>query len=279
MKKKSPKFVGRRNTLKTVSTGIVGTSLVGITGATDDKVKLKEVVKSSLKYRDDLNNDVKSHRERQQIWADYLNDKGVVCTQEFRSDEIPTVESDDEIGTEDYLKSELDITMSIARSAGDNYYAELSWTYDDSSGSARGINPVDSVGMSYERDWWDWGYGTVSETTQTSTYVDTNTNDGYDGEGPAYFMDDRQASDDGNAGFTHYAGMYLEPAGPDENDRRVYGAYIHNYSGISTNYNVSVGLSVGVITISSGYSGGNWKTRFEDDENTPLRVHEDDVIS
>ena len=255
---------GRRKALQILGSGALATTGVsGVVAGKSNEKGFKTIIKESHQYRERVDDDDK--------WVEYLNDRGVEGSYQSYRIRVPEQDDGTGVGTNEYLQSEVELQMGIfADPYSSAYYVEQWWSYDDSWETAKGEYPLDQVGLAYDRNWWDWESDDVSELTETSTYVEPNVTAGtFDGTGPGYDVKDRAAWKNGDAGNRHYAGIHLLPTGSDDNTRRVYGAYVHNYTGYPEDFDVTVSLNVGVVEVSVS-DGSSWKAR--EDINGDLMV-------
>lgn len=259
--------IDRRAFLKT--TGI-GFAVVGTFAATASaKPASREDIEQSLRVKEETGSIEK--------WHQFLRNRGSDVTSETATYEMPVeANSSGDVSTQDWTKAELDITLTIGgycTTDGPEYYADLSWSYDDAADSGNygyGRLPLDIAGISYDYDWWDLTSYSVSEATSTSSYVTTR-EESFTGTGPAFEVNDYDISYDGAEQDLHYGGVYLEPIGDySPSERRLQGGYTHTWNSITIDsVSVSFPAGVGVSVSDATYK---WNTKTEQDQDTLLRV-------
>ena len=279
---------GRMNRRKVLATGVsiacglsIGTNGVVSRAESDiNKKKFKKTIQSSLVYREAT--------QSRKKWEDYLEKHDISIHSNSYS--FNKQNSGDGSGgkftrTQELSgQSDLDITMGLAEDKNKNYYADLEWSYDAAEwGGDSGEKPRDGVGILYDKNWWNLLYDSISKTTETTSkqqYVEYE--DGsYDGNGPGFTVDDFDMERDNDMqGGPYYAGVYLEPIGDySEEQRQVYGEYLHNWNESTSVTSMSVSYPSGGISLSYEEEENvkEWKTDTEKDGDTLLKVKQEEA--
>ncbi|MFQ3319001.1 MAG: hypothetical protein ACI80F_001061 [Natronomonas sp.] len=238
----------RRKVIKTAavigSASIAGTSIAsGSTAGFRSTIEHSQVIKQSTGSIE--------------AWLDYLEKHDV-----YGETKNQIYSPDKGITTKKVEKSELDINITLLEDCDtDEYYAELSWEYEN---NPWGEPPQDGVGLAYDSDWWKLAYDNIYDTTSTSTYVEPKEEWGYDFEGPGYAVEDQYAAGDSTESY-HYAGVYLveREDSVDPSDREIQGNYVHTWDEIDITGG-SVGFPAG-ISLSVSENDKKWDTKTEQD--------------
>lgn len=285
----------RRKFLTTTAALVGGSSIISTATAKSDLEEFKEHVQASRK----LVNAGADQSERDE----YLRDRGAQTTNsnqyklsdldvdlgtksQIEPDSVDSQTTDPEALGVSYDPEDLDINMYLVEWE-DHYYAELYWTHmnpyhpDQRRGwSHRSWEGLYSrVGMAYEEDWWNFADTSLEETTETSALVEPAESEF--GSGPSYKVDAQSV--DYNLNPERHdplsAGVYLDPIGDyDPQERKIQGAFslvwMDFLPGID---DVSVSFPAG-ITVSPSFGTSQWKTATKRDQDTLLRVRQDDPV-
>ena len=275
--------VNRRRVLATTGSIVGGLSISsGHVGSQSNKKTAREVFKqriqSSLQY--------KNATQSLKKWRDYLEKQDITVHSNKFSVGPSSSESSSSgkfAGTQHISDQEaLDITISLAVDGCGNYYTDLTWTYNKQQNGWHedtGKPPLDGTGLYYNENWWNVLYDSVSETTETSKYV-AYKDGSYGGNGPGFTVNDNNIwlYDDENK--YHWAGVYLESVGDySEDQRQVYGEYIHNWWEERTrvdSINVSYPAGISISYTKEEYVD-EWKTDTEDDGDTFLKIKQSEA--
>lgn len=182
-----------------------------------------------------------------------------------------TIQEDDGVSGEEIDRGDLDISIVITGGCGDDmYYVDMAWSYD----SVLTENPDDVAALIWDHNWWDLYYpDSYNDSFVTSDHVGYREGT-FSGQGPGFNVDDGSGYD------SHlYCGAYITPIGDySSTQRRVYGRYTHTWDQVEIE-SVGVGMSISGPSLSVTLSDNNkkWQTDSEQDGDTPLYVHQNDV--
>ena len=277
---RKPDGLNRRTVLKMsgVSLAGIGVSTSGALAAGEDEFKRK--VEESQR--------VKQSTQDVHRWLDYLETKGIygdtvhqryTIRKNNGNNSSSGAESKYARTTQDpYEEADLDIYISLVYNCDrDDYYAELTWRYDDNNGDSDiGQDPLDAVGMHYKEDWWKLRDDNIYDTTSTSEDVTPKDDWGFDFEGPGYSMNDYSAQLDDMESNQYYAGVYIVPRDEDVDpeDREVQGRYAHTWEEVEIE-GVSVGYPSG-LAVKLSNNEKKWNTR-DNGNGDLLRISQDDA--
>lgn len=264
-KKKS----GRRSFLQTSIAAGTLLSIPSITGAREGpREKFKNTVDASLKKRDQINDYDK--------WINHLRKRGLGVKSKgayYRFGEDGGVPiQDDDMSSQSFPARDLETRITLVYDCNqDTHYGELAFRYDFSNGT--GDNPTDWAAVAWSEDTWFLESKSISDTTRTSSFVYTDENTGFKGEGPGFEVYDSSVWYNGSENTYYYGGVYMRPAddSTSSDDRYIQGAYNHNWNSISVDVAVSAPAGLSVSPSNENYS---WVTRTEDDQDTLLRMYE-----
>lgn len=182
-----------------------------------------------------------------------------------------TIQEDDGVSGEEIDRGDLDISIVMTGGCGDDmYYVDMAWSYD----SALTESPDDVAALIWDHNWWDLYYpDSYNDSFVTSDHVGYREGT-FSGQGPGFNVDDGSGYD------SHlYCGAYITPIGDySSTQRRVYGRYTHTWDQVEIE-SVGVGMSISGPSLSVTLSDNNkkWQTDSEQDGDTPLYVHQNDV--
>lgn len=260
--------MNRRSYLKSLS-AIGGAGMLSSPVLARQEPGFKRIIEQSLQVKESTNSIEK--------WHSFLENHGIDVQSRAQRYNLPG-KSGGDVGTQHWYPEELDVTITISAPGctGDEYYADLSWSYinDTSDSHVGGEYPYDIAGLYWNSDWWDL---TSTDTNQSLT-ASSNVwyRDGtFSGDGPAFNVDDPAiyAADETDI---WYCGAYLVPLGNyTASERRVYGEYTHTWSNVSIT-GVSVSYPPG-LSVSLSNETYKWNTDTEDDGSTLLYVHQNDA--
>lgn len=262
--------VSRRKVLSTAAAGLgIAVGASSTVSARNDRERFRRLIERSHRVREKTGS--------QKRWYEFLRNHGLTGTATGATFRIPSHDSDGASTQKIESETELDIWLSLWYNCEtDEYYAEQNWTYDDSADGcdycSDGDPPVDVTGFGWDYTWWDLASYSISESTTTSShgYV-TVDEDSFDGEGPAFRVNDQDMWYYNDEDLSYYGGCYIVPVGDaTEDERRIQGSYTHTWksidiTGISVSYPAGVSVSVSDATY-------KWKTTTEKDQDTLLRV-------
>lgn len=258
----------RRKLLKSTGVALGATALPATASATPGpKSKFERTIEQSHHVKDKTGSMDK--------WRQFLRNRGISVASVNQRYSL----SDDGPSTDHYKDSKyLDITMSLSVDCYSNYYADLTWTYEEDGAwlhDAQGAPPLDAAGISYNQDWWNLTDDTISGTTSMSEYV-SYADGSYGGNGPGFEMDDNSMSYNGDDGNLHWGGVFLQAIGDfDSNERQVFGDYVHTWKeGKLERVTVSY---PGGISVDLAPETESWKTDTEKDGDQLLKVKQSEA--
>lgn len=274
----------RRSVLKfggAVGTGFISTSIAGgKVVASDNEKKFKRIV-------EEANNILKEGGGREDR-EDFLKNEGLYIaknTGEYTYSDLDDTSKDKE-PTDDVTpdstaidKEELDIEIELVTDGFGTYYSSLTWEYDKELDGFAQL-PSDRVGIGFDVNWWEYRWNSISTTTSTSHGIiepneeEWGPDDPSNISGGAVFTVETTPQNI-DVDDTYSAGVYLDPIGnyPEE-QRRVQGSYNAN-NGVGSIDSVSIGF--GPISVSSSIGVHSWTTITENDQDTLLRLSQEDA--
>lgn len=249
----------RRNVLKATTGLVTMPGVAGISGAvTDTRTRLERIVDEAHRILE-----VTGDREK---YLDYLAEQAN-ASWIARS---YTVQKDD-ASSEKIDMGDLDISLAITGGCGDDlYYVDLAWNYD----SFTIERPVDVAALVWDHNWWDLYYpDSYNDSFVTSDHVSYREGT-FSGQGPGFNVDAWNANNS-----QLYCGAYITPIGDySSTQRRVYARYTHTWDQVEiTSVGVSMSASGASLSVTLSNNTKKWQTDSEQDGDTPLYVHQNDV--
>lgn len=182
-----------------------------------------------------------------------------------------SIQKDDGVSGEKIDRGELDISMAITGGCGDDmYYVDLAWNYD----SAYTESPDDVAALIWDHNWWDLYYpDSYNDSFRAGDNVSYREGT-FSGQGPGFNVEDWAVLDS-----QIYCGAFITPLGDySSTQRRVYARYTHTWNQVDIQ-SVGVGISAAgpALTVTLSDNTKKWQTDSEQDGDTPLYVHQNDV--
>jgi len=233
----SKNSIRRRKLLSGVGTTMLASPLVGSVAAEGSKSEAVALREQANEIR---------QNDGQKAWKNYLQSQGCgihsVKTGMKPSTGVGTQGFDNVDGT----PSDCDICLDFTLYSDiyGNYTIDMFWTYDSEQLVGNGGSyPADGIGLYFDPDHWDFEVDSLSGTTYTSSNGVVSVEDDSLVEGLPFAVNDASASDS----ESYYAGLNIVPIGNySEQQRYVYGEYLHTWSTEYTTYTASVSYPAGI---------------------------------